>query len=72
MSPQIPPLVPASMNSSPLPASEAARRCESRKFEFPPSMMMSPRERPGNSSSIVLSTAFPAGTITQITRGAVS
>src|SRR5207244_997082 len=49
-----------------------ARRIESRKFELPPSITMSPRVRWGTSCSIVLSTACPDGTITQATRRPVS
>src|SRR5881396_865891 len=68
----MPPLVPASTNSRPFASSAFARRIESRKFELPPSMMMSPPARWGTSCSIVLSTAGPEGTITQATRRPVS
>src|SRR5438128_1170836 len=64
----MPPLVPTSMNSIPRAVSASARRCESRKFELPPSMTTSPRARCGTSWSMVLSTGAPAGTITQTTR----
>src|SRR6059058_911260 len=43
----MPPLVPASTNSRPFASSAFARRIESRKFELPPSMMMSPPARWG-------------------------
>ena len=68
----MPPLVPASMNSSPCSLSRAARRIESLKFELPPSMMTSPLESAGTSASIVLSTGPPAGTMIHTTRGALS
>src|SRR2546422_3212768 len=68
----MPPLVPASTNSMPFASSAFARRIESRKFELPPSITMSPRVRWGTSCSIVLSTACPDGTITQATRRPVS
>src|SRR6266702_2686357 len=70
--PQIPPLVPTSTNSIPRFLSASARRSESRKFELPPSMTMSPLARCGTSCSMVLSTGAPAGTITQTTRRGAS
>src|SRR5207245_183743 len=67
-----PPLVPTSTNSIPWVLSASARRSESRKFELPPSMTMSPRVRCGTSCSMVLSTGAPAGTMTQTTRRGAS
>ena len=51
---------------------EAFRRCESWKFEFPPSTSTSPLSRIPSSSWVVCSVIGPAGIIIQTTRGGSS
>ena len=65
----MPPLTPASMNFRPFSATLSCRRFESWKFEFPPSMIVSPGCRSSISSSIWASVASPAGTMIQTARG---
>src|SRR5437867_541674 len=65
----MPPLVPASTYWMRGSASPCARRTSSWKFEFPPSMMMSPADSSDVSALIVDSVGSPAGTISQTARG---
>ena len=57
------------MNRRPRSASARVRRTESSKYEFPPSMMMSPWSSKGTSCSMMASTAPPAFTMSMILRG---
>jgi hypothetical protein len=57
------------MNRSPRSASSRVRRWVSRKYELPPSTMVSPSSRSGTSCSITASTGGPALTMIMIVRG---
>ena len=56
----------------PLSFAPAARRCESRKFELPPSTSTSPGSSRPSRVSQLCSVASPAGTIIHATRGGSS
>src|SRR6266404_661371 len=71
-SPQIPPDTPTSTKWTPLASASPCRRCESRKFELPPSMMTSPFSAMPSSCWNASSVIFPAGIISQNARGASS
>ena len=68
----MPPETPASTNLMPCSFASPYRRCESRKFEFPPSTITSPGDASPSSVWNVSSVIFPAGTIIQNERGASS
>ena len=68
----MPPETPASTNLMRFSLASAYRRCESWKFELPPSTITSPGATRPSSVRKVSSVIFPAGTIIQKERGASS
>src|SRR4051812_18371391 len=70
--PQMPPETPASTKLMPACFACSCRRCESWKFELPPSTTMSPSSSRLSSSWNAPSVGGPAGIISQTTRGASS
>ena len=71
-SPQMPPETPTSTNATFRLRASLYRRCESRKFELPPSTIVSPGSRMPSSFWNVSSVIFPDGTISQTCRGGSS
>src|SRR6478735_6407435 len=67
--PSSPPETPTPRKRSPRSFIAVSRRWVSRKWELPPSMIVSPSSSSGASSSITASTAGPALTMVMIVRG---
>jgi len=67
--PSSPPDTPQPTKLNPFSSTYFARRMVSRKFEFPPSMTISPGDRSGRSPSSISSTGLPARIISMILRG---
>ena len=67
--PVSPPETPEPINSMPLATNSFSRRIVSVHNELPPSIMMSPCSKNGNSALIVTSVALPALTNKMILRG---